>query len=100
MKIKNKEYKFKITLRAMMIFEQITGKPFNINGVLDEYIYFYSLLMANNNDFNYTFEEFIDILDESPNLIKDYKEALEDYGKKMNVFNKEESEDVDSKKKL
>lgn len=97
MTIKDKEYKLKITLRGMMIFEQITGKPFGINNMIDEYVYFYSLLLANNPELNITFDEFIEELDENPSLIVEFKELLEQYSKKMNVFPKNEE---DSKKKV
>ena len=40
--IKNKEYKIKQTLRALFIFEQITGRPFEIKTMLDNYIFFYA----------------------------------------------------------
>jgi hypothetical protein len=98
MKINNKEYKIKVTLRAMMIFEQLTGKPFSISGLLDQYIYFYSIILANNKDFTYTFDEFIDYLDEHPELISEFNEALTNYSKLLGQFNGEEKDD--SKKKV
>lgn len=100
MTIKDKEYKLKITLRGMMLFEQITGKPFAINGMMDEYVYFYSLLLANNQDCNLDFNDFIDALDENPTLISEFKNLLEDYSKKMSLIDKNDESPEDSKKKL
>ncbi|MCQ2978737.1 MAG: hypothetical protein MJ245_02965 [Clostridia bacterium] len=83
-----------------MLFEQITGKPFAINGMMDEYVYFYSLLLANNQDCNLDFNDFIDALDENPTLISEFKNLLEDYSKKMSLIDKNDESPEDSKKKL
>lgn len=97
MKIQGKEYKIKVTLRAMMIFEQITGKPFGITDTLSEMLYFYSILLANNPDCNISFESFINELDEHPELITEFKDILLEYTNKMQQF---QSPETDSKKKL
>ncbi len=72
--IKNKEYKVKQTLRALFIFEQITGRPFEIKTMLDNYIFFYSVILANNPDNILDWDDFIDALDENPNLLNDFTE--------------------------
>lgn len=97
MKIQGKEYKIKVTLRAMMIFEQITGKAFEVKNTMDEMLYFYSILLANNPDCNISFGIFLDELDEHPEIIKEFQELILNYSKKVSQFNKEEP---DSKKKL
>ena len=66
-KIDGKEYKVKPTVRAMFIFEQITKKSFGIETMLDNYVYFYSLLLANNDDVM-EWDSFLDSLDEDPNI--------------------------------
>lgn len=49
-KINGEEYVIKYTIRALFMMEQITGKPFKINTLLDNYIFFYCMLLANNKD--------------------------------------------------
>ena len=44
------DYKIKYTIRALFIMEQITGKPFQVTTLLDNYIFFYSMILANNPD--------------------------------------------------
>lgn len=99
MTIKGKDYNVKIGTRAALVFEQITHKRFEISSVLDEYVYFYSILVANNDELDFDFNEFIDILDEDPTLLIEYKESLENYAKKMNTILNNGSE-TDSKKKV
>lgn len=72
--IQNKEYILKYTLRAFFIFENLTGYSFQFGKVLDEYLLFYSMLLANNEAFTIPFGEFIALCDESPALFKEFKE--------------------------
>lgn len=74
--IKEQEYNIKYTLRSIFLFEEITGKHFDVKTTLDEYIFFYSLIMANNKDMQLTFDEFIDVIDEEPTLIKTFADFL------------------------
>lgn len=90
--IKNKEYKVKQTLRALFIFEQITGRPFEIKTMLDNYIFFYSVILANNPDNILDWDDFIDALDENPNLLNDFTELNQKQNKVDALFNSEEGE--------
>lgn len=94
--INNNEYKVKITLRAMLIFEQITKRPFNPSSMLDEYVYFYCILLANNPDMNMDFNKFMDALDDNPSIINQYKNILEEYNNQQKLFN--DGGNADSKK--
>lgn len=84
--INNKEYKFKFTLRAMMLFEQITQRTFAINNLTDEYLYIYCLVMANNPNADMTFEDLIDAMDNDPAILEKFKEELEIYTKKQSMY--------------
>lgn len=83
--INNKEYKIKYTLRALFIFEQITGKSFNLETLLDNYIFFYSIIVANNDDV-LTWDEFIDALDNDPTILTQISKAVEQAQMKDNLF--------------
>lgn len=75
-KINGKEYKFKNTLRAMFIFEQITNKSFKIETLLDNYVYLYSILLANNEDNIIQWDEFINALDDDASIYNQLMEIL------------------------
>lgn len=68
-KIKGTEYNFKINIRGMMIFEEVTKKSFAITNLTDTYVYMYCILTACNDNFVMTFDEFLDELDENPTLV-------------------------------
>lgn len=74
--INGKEFKVKYTLRALFIFEQITKKPFEIKTLLDNYVFFYSILLANNDDNIIEWNEFIDALDNDPTIFKQINDMV------------------------
>lgn len=100
-KIKGKNYNIKYTIRALFIFEQITGKPFKIETLLDNYLFFYSMILANNQDKSeiLSWDDFIDALDNDPNLFGKINNAVEQQQKQDKIFNQEESTDTDPEKK-
>lgn len=91
--INGKEFNLKYTLRSLFIFEQITKKPFKIETMLDNYVFFYSLLIANNKDNTLEWDEFIDAMDEDPTLLDRMNKVLEDNKKKTDIFSGEEKGD-------
>lgn len=95
--IKDKEYNIKYSIRALFIFEQITGKPFKIETLLDNYIFFYSIILASNKGNVLDWDDFLDELDTNPNLLIQLNEILNQQDKLDNIFNKEEGNN-DSKK--
>lgn len=62
------EYKIKYTIRALFLFEEITNKQFKIETTLDNYLFFYCMILANNPDCGLDWNEFIDALDSDPKL--------------------------------
>lgn len=97
-KIKEKEYTVKYTLRALFIFEQIAGKAFTLQTFTNQYIFIYSLLLANNPDVDLAFDDFINECDDNPELIRSMQKFISKEIEKQAVFNKDDSND-DSKKK-
>jgi len=67
--INNTEYKVKYTIRALFIFEQITNRAFEIRTTLDNYLFFYCMILANNPDTTLDWDEFLDAMDNDISLI-------------------------------
>lgn len=96
--INNTNYEVKYTIRALFIFEQITGKAFAIESLLDNYVFFYSMILANNADNPLDWDEFLDALDTDPQLIYQLNKIVEDYQKKDNILDSGEKENGEAKK--
>lgn len=98
--INGKNYKLKYTVRSLFIFEQITGKSFKIENLLDNYLFFYSMILANNKDDVLSWDDYINAMDEDPTLFKRMSDIIEEQQKKDNLFsNNEEKGKKGSKKK-
>lgn len=93
--IRGKEYKVKYTIRAMFIFEKMANKIFKIESLLDWYIFYYSMILANNPDCELLFDDFIDECDSNPALIVKMQEYL---NKEMAINNQLKKEDGELKK--
>lgn len=96
--INNKDYKVKYTLRALFIFEQITKKTFEVKTLLDNYVFFYSLILANNPDNILEWNDFIDALDNDPNIFKQINDLVNSSMKIEDLIGGDET-DKDGQKK-
>ena len=61
--IKNQTVKLKNSMRAIMVYEQITNKAFSPVTMTELMIYFYSTIIASNLEMELTFDEFVAWLD-------------------------------------
>lgn len=95
-KIKGKEYIIKYTIRALFIYEQITKKSFKVETLLDNYIFFYSIILANNKDNLLDWDDFLDAIDTDNSIIDTFNSLLIEQDAKEKVFG---LEDEDGKKK-
>lgn len=75
-KIKDKEYELKYSIRAMMMYENITGESFNPSNLTNVLTFFYCMVVSSSKDYSYTFEEFLDYIDENPTFINDITEWI------------------------
>lgn len=96
--INKKEYAVKYTIRALFIYEQITGKPFKIETLLDNYIFFYSMILANNKDKVLDWDEYLNAIDENPNLFKQMNDIVAEEQKKNDVFDRSDDGEGEGKK--
>lgn len=102
-KIKGETYKIKYTLRALFIFENITGKSFNVGSSMEQFLFYYSILLANNQGMTMTFDEFIDACEPeeegSAEIIKAFSDMLTAQEKTMGLMKGDDEEDVKGEKK-
>jgi len=78
-KIKGKEFNVKEhSYRAFMLFEDMTGKLIQSATTFEDGLkYFYCLVKASNTDFEYDFDEWVDILEEDPSILYELREILD-----------------------
>ena len=77
--INGKEFTLKYSLRAFFIFENLSGYPFQFGKMIDEFLLFYSFLLASNQElFKMEFEEFIELCENDLTLFEQFKEFILD----------------------
>lgn len=68
------DFKVGFSLRAIKLFEEMAGKSIQQQtGTWDNTIFFYCTLKALNENFEMTFDEFIDYLDNNTSLLIDWQ---------------------------
>ena len=99
-KINRKNYNVRNSLRSMFIFEQICGKPCQLTTLMDNYIYMYSILLANNTSMELSWDDFIDAAEKDPSIITKMSKLIESQSQAENLIkdDEEEGESSDEKK--
>lgn len=92
------EYTLKNVLRNFFVYEEIKGVPFAFGKLVDEYLLFYSTLIANNETFSMPFADFIDLCDTDPKLFAEYKEFVVSELQKQAQTAKQESNTTKKKR--
>lgn len=97
-KIGDSAYKYRFGLAAMMLHEQLTGKPFSADGTVTSYVAIhYSCLATADDEFILSFAEFVQAVDAQ--ALATLGEALEAELKRWNVRNAVDTEGAPAKKK-
>lgn len=95
-KINGEEYVIKYTIRALFMWEH-TGKPFKISTLLDNYIFFYCMLIANNKDKVLNWDEYLDALDNDTTLFRQMTDIVNKAEEEKKIFDISESSDTTDK---
>jgi len=98
-KINKKNYNVKYSLRALFLYEQITGKSFEMTTTMDTFVFYYCMILANNPDTKLTFDEFIDAVDSDPKLAVKFTEVLTRQSEKQKMLGGKEDETDDGGEK-
>lgn len=86
MEINGKNVVLNYGLRAMFAWEEMVGKPFEINTLMDTYCFFYACIIANQENPSIDFNDFIDACDKNPSLIEEFNDFMQKEMKKREVI--------------
>lgn len=90
LQIKDKEVELRYTIRSLIMFENIMNKSFNLEDTQDTVVFFYCIILASDKTVDLTFDEYLDMLDENPNIMTDFADWL----MKTNNINKLAEEEL------
>lgn len=74
--INDKEVTLRLSFRAYMIYENITGKSFAPATMTDIINFFFCVLITSANDYDLKYNDFLDILDARPEYMTEFSEWL------------------------
>jgi len=86
--IKDKEIELKYTLRSMIMYENMTEKTFNPESLTDIITFMYCVVISSSKDYSLKFDEFIDLLDENPDIIKQFGDWISSTVNNTETFKK------------
>lgn len=89
--VKGKEIELKQSIRALMIYENISGKTFEPKGLSDVISYMYCVVVASSGDYSLTFDEFIDEIDNNNDIVTKFTEWLTSTSSNQNKLKKTKS---------
>lgn len=98
LKIKDKEVTLRYSFRSLMLFENIQNKSFTPSTTTDVLVFMYCVIMGSAKDLDFTFDEFLDFVDEDQTLVIRFSEWLTKEINKQNTLSP--TEDEDDKKKV
>lgn len=99
-KINNEEYMLRYTLRALFIYEEITGKPYSGDKIVNSYILLCAMLMACNKDFALTFDDVIDACDSDPSIFETFLSVLTEESNRIGMIAGSENKKKVGKKSI
>lgn len=95
-KIKDKEIELKQTFRSLIQYEEITNKTFNPSSLKEILTYCYCVINNSNKEFKIDYEDFLDYIDDNPNIVNDFSNWLIEINSQSNTKKEKKS---DNKKK-
>lgn len=98
--IKDQEITLKYSFRSLIIFEEITGKTLTVpESLKDILILFYSVILASAKGSlqDWTWDNFMDWLDENPEITVEFTNWLKDVLETQNGITEKHSKDVEKK---
>ncbi len=83
-RIGSKDYPIKLSVRAMIEFESMAGKPLSeMSSIKDVTIIFYCMLKAGGMTLNY--DQFMDLIDDNPDALREFNDLVFDKTKKKQI---------------
>lgn len=99
-KVKDREVKLKWTMRAIMLYENIQNKSFSPDSTTDVLIYMFCIILSSDKEVDLTFDEFLDMVDENPEMIVEFSTWLTKELNKDSMLSPSEEESEEDKKKV
>lgn len=75
-KISDRDIELKYSFRSLIIYENIQNKTFAPQTMTDVLVFFFCVIVGSDKDVQLSFDEFLDMIDEHPELVSEFSEWL------------------------
>jgi len=75
---KDKEIELKCGLKAMLMYENVSGGSSTPQSLTDVMTFFYCIVVSSSKDYSIQFEDFIDWLDDNPTVMEEFTTWLQE----------------------
>lgn len=90
LKINDKNVELKYSLRSMMMYENVTNSTFAPSSITDIITLFYCVVITSMKDYSYSFDAFLDWLDENTDKLEDFSQWIQDINTNTEKLKKEQ----------
>lgn len=89
-KIGDREVELKYSFRALMLYENIQKKSFEPKTTTDVLVFMFCVIMGSDKDIKLDFNEFLDMIDNNPQLVVEFSNWLTSEINKQNTLSADE----------
>lgn len=90
--IKGKNIQIRWSFRSFILYENIQGKSFTPTSTTEVLVFLYCCILASDKDLLFSFDEFLDMVDENPHIIVEFSQFIEEQVNKNNSLQPRENE--------
>lgn len=84
--VQGKELKVVYNLKGLFVYEEIAGQPYMGGKLSETYLLLYAMLIANNEEFAMTFDEFIAECDENMEIYQAFVQVMNEKMKRVEAY--------------
>lgn len=84
--IKGQEVTLKYSFRSLIMYENIQNKSFDPKTTTDVLVFFFCIIISSAKGIDLTFDEFLDMIDDNPELLIDFTKFLTSEMDKNDMF--------------
>lgn len=87
--IKDKEIELKYSIRALIMFENVAENAYTGASITQVLTLMYCIILTSAKDYTLDWNEYLDWIDENPNIMTDFATWLVDVQKNQNKLKKD-----------
>ena len=89
-RINDKDITLRYSFRSLILYENIQKKSFNPETTTDVLVFMFCVILSSEKELDFNFNQFLDMVDENPNLVTEFAIWLTKEMDKQNTLSPED----------